>query len=144
MSGFDGARVVDIAPHGAACEGLPCVSLGAQWNSRKPDATIATVTVLGARFSGIRRLAISIDGQERTFQPSGITRFEPGPTAQTRESRQDFVLPLATLREIRAAKRVWVRVSTVDGYLDQAVVDDQKDSKAFHALGRLLAEIDGK
>lgn len=143
-SGFDGARVVDIAPHGTVCDEMPCVALGAQWNSRFPESVIVTVVTLDPKFSGIQKATFSIDGKELAFRPKGLTRFDPGFSAVARESRQDFVVPLETLRQIRAAGRVWLRVSTLDGYVDRAVLDGQKDSKAYHAIGRLLAEIDNR
>lgn len=144
VAGFDGARVVDIAPHGAVCDALPCVSIGAQWSARHPDTAIVTVMLLGPKFSGIQRMALSIDGRERSFQPSGITRLDPGLSALVRESRQDFALPLSVLREAHGARRVWIRVSTLDGYIDQAVIDGPKDSKALHAIGRFLTAVDGR
>lgn len=123
---------------------MPCVAIGAQWSSRHPTTAIVTVMMLGPKFTGIQRVALSIDGKEQTFQPNGITRFEPGLSALARESRQDFVMPLSTLRDLQGSKRAWIRVSTLDGYIDQAIIDGPKDSKALHAIGRLLTAIDGR
>lgn len=64
--------------------------------------------------------------------------------ALARESRQNFVMPISTLRDLYGAKRAWIRVSTLDGYIDQAIIDGPKDSKALHAVGRLLVAIDGR
>lgn len=142
-SGFDGARVVSIAPHGAACASLPCISVGAEWNSKMPDAALLVVTVSGSKYTGISRVEISIDEAKPTGRAaSGVTRFEMT-TPPVRESTQVFGIGLAELRGIASARRAWVRVYTVDGYLEEAIVDGQRDSKALHAIRRFLAKIDG-
>lgn len=142
-SGLDGARVVRIDPHGAACGALPCVSIGAEWNSKRPDTALALVAVTSSQFAGLRRLELNIDGRmvdvaSQAGQPSQFTA--PAPTL--RQSLQTFVVPLADLRAVTTAQRAWMRVTTLNGYVEHAIVDGATDSKALHALRRFVAQVD--
>lgn len=142
-AGFDGARVVDIAPHGAACLSMPCVSLGAQWSSANPTSALLKVRLTGNAYTGIRRLELNIDGATRSLETSaGLTRFSSA-VPPLRDSDQVFGVPLATVQALATAKRAWVRVHTGDGYIDAAVIDGDADSKALHALRRFLAQQQG-
>ncbi|MDT7834992.1 hypothetical protein [Aquabacterium sp. OR-4] len=143
-AGFDGARVVDIAPHGAACPGLPCEMLGAQWTSARPGAAVLVLRITGPKFVGVRGLRVSVDGAVRALLPAGLTRFDPGLGPLSRESTQPFGVDLALIRQITAAQRVWLRVETLDGVSDVAVIDGATDSKALHALRRFLAQVDAQ
>jgi len=62
--------------------------------------------------------------------------------AATKESRKGFLVPTTLVRKITTSQRTWLRVSTTSGYVEDAVIDGQKDSKAFHALKRFLAEVE--
>jgi len=48
------------------------------------------------------------------------------------------------VRRITMAHRVWVRVGTTSGTVDGAVIDDSRDSKAYNALKRFIAQVDQK
>lgn len=142
-AGFDGARVVDIAPHGAACSSMPCVSLGAQWSSANPSSALLRVRLTGSAYTGIRRVDLSIDGATRALETSaGLTRFSSA-VPPLRDSDQVFGVPLATVQALATARRAWVRVHTGEGYIDAAVIDGDADSKAVHALRRFLAQQQG-
>lgn len=142
-AGFDGARVVDIAPHGAACSSMPCVSLGAQWSSANPTAALLKVRLTGSAYTGIRRVELSIDGATRSLETSaGLTRFSSS-VPPLRDSEQVFGVQLATVQALATATRAWVRVHTGEGYIDAAVIDGDTDSKALHALRRFLAQQQG-
>lgn len=142
-SGFDGARVVSIDPHGVACEALPCISIGGEWNSKRPDTVLALVSVTSGEFSALRRLELNIDGRVVDVAPQAgsVSRFT-APVPAMRQSLQTFVLPLADLRAVASARRAWVRVTTLNGYTEQAIIDGATDSKAVHALRRFVAQID--
>ena len=143
-SGFDGGRVVNIRPHGTACTGLPCISLGAQWHERSRAGALLEVQVTGDRYYGIQRAELSIDGRVLRLPGRAVTRFDRTGTIPTMyDSRQSFGVTLQDLRDAASARRVWVRVHTLDGYVEAAIVDGATDSKALHALRRFLAQVDG-
>ena len=142
-AGYDGARVVDIAPHGTACDSTPCAMLGAQWSSARPDSASLILEMTGPQYTNITGARLSLDGTERVLRSSTITRFDPGLGPLMRESKQRYGVDLALIRQIAAAKRGWLRVSTPSGYMDFAIRDGATDSKAFHALRRFLVQIDG-
>ena len=139
-SGFDGGRVVSIAPHGTACSDFVCISLGAQWSQVAGTGAVLEVAILGA-YRSITRAELSIDGRVVPLNSGNITTFAT-PVPGLRESRKPFGVPLQTLRDITQAKRAWVRVYTPEGYMESAVVDGATDSKALHALRRFLAQVD--
>lgn len=142
-SGFDGARVVNIEGHGLACKRMLCPGLGAQWNSGRPGSAVLTVYLFND-WQAITGAKLSIDGQviELTPLKSSITTFSrPGEAVKV--SRRDFVADLATVRQMASGGKAWLRVGTLDGYIEEAVIDGPTDSKAFHALRRFLAQVDG-
>ncbi len=144
VSGFDGARVVDIAPHGAACTSFFCPALGAQWSSKAPDSALLTVAVFND-IRGITGAQLSIDGAVLELRKTtALTNFSrPGDAVKT--SFADFAVPLDRLRAAASGQhRVWLRVVTTQGAIDAAVIDGTTDSKAYHALRRFLADIDDK
>ncbi|WP_439684889.1 Lipoprotein [Cupriavidus oxalaticus] len=140
-SGFDGARIVTINPHGNACKSMTCTGLGAQWSSKNPSESVLVVTlfnetraIVGAQFN--------IDGKVYDLsnaQP--FTNFSDFGAA-TKESRKGFIVPTDLIRRITASQRTWLRVTTTVGNYEDAVIDGQTDSKAFHALRRFLASVD--
>lgn len=141
-SGFDGSRVVNVAGHGAACTGVICPGLGAQWSDRTPTTVIVTVYLFN-ELRGITGAQLAIDGRIVTLKAMpGLTGFSR-PGDAMKESRRDFTLPLEDVRAVGRAQRAWLRVQTTDGAMESAIVDGATDSKALHALRRFLAEIDG-
>lgn len=141
-SGYDGARVVSIAPHGGACSGMLCPGVGAQWTSKAPAVAVVTVRVSNAWMS-ITGARLMVDGREAVLQPlPGVTTFSR-PGDAIRESSRDFQVPLATLRSVVTAQKAWLRVSTTEGSMETAIVDGATDSKALHAMRRFLAQVDG-
>jgi len=142
-SGYDGARVVTISPHGGACTSMLCPMLGAQWTSKAPDLAVVTVRVSGA-YLPINGARLMIDGKETALQPlPGVTNFA-APIPGVRESSRDFTVPLATVRALAGAQKAWLRVGTTDGGTEVAIIDGATDSKALHAMRRFLAQVDGK
>jgi hypothetical protein len=140
VSGFDGARVVNITPHGVACSSMVCAALGVQWNSKRPDSAILTVSVFN-QIVGITGAAINVDGNIIDLGRSqALTNFSR-PGEMLRESSNDFVVPMSLVRSITTAKRAWLRVHTPQGSIEDAIIDGATDSKAYHALKRFLAEV---
>lgn len=140
-SGFDGARVVTINGHGNACKSMLCTGLGAQWTSKNPTESVLVVYVFND-IKGITGAQLNIDGQTydlTTMRP--FTNFSDFGAA-TKESRKGFLVPIDLVRKITASQRTWLRVQTTGGYVEDAVIDGQKDSKAYHALKRFLAAVD--
>jgi hypothetical protein len=142
-SGFDGATVVDVAPHGNQCLNL-CTTLGAQWNSTRPDAANLRVGIYDpSKFYTIRGAQIRVGQDVIDLTPGQwITQLEVDPGVVARDSHKWFTVPLDLVRRIAASDDVWIRLSTNAGTVDDAIADNGKDSKALNALKRFLAKID--
>jgi hypothetical protein len=139
-SGFDNAKTVSINPHGNACSSMVCTGLGAQWNSSNPDAAILIVQVFN-EYAAISRAELNIDGKKVSLSSAQtITDFSSSGSAM-RESSKGFGIPLSVVEKILSAKRVWLRVHTPTGYIEDPVIDGEKDSKAYHALSRFVAAV---
>lgn len=143
-SGFDGATVVHIAPHGNACLSL-CTTLGAQWSSARPDTANLRVGIYDpSNFYVIRGAQIRIgqDVIDLTPEP-GITQFEVDQVGVARDSNKWFAVPLDFVRKIADSNDAWIRLDTNAGTVDDAIIDNGKDTKALNALKRFLAKVDG-
>lgn len=141
-SGFDGARIVTIEPHGAACRDFFCAGLGAQWRSSSPDSALVTVAIFN-EIRGITGAQVNVDGQTTTWRKvTPLTDFSR-PGSALKISSADFSVPLDQVRAIASGQhRVWLRVLTTAGAVESAVIDGQTDSKAYHALRRFVTEVD--
>ena len=103
-SGFDGARIVTINPHGNACRSMICTGLGAQWNSKHPTDSILVVSLFN-EVKAIVGAQLNIDGQVYDLsnaQP--FTNFSDFGAA-TKESRKGFIVPTDLIRKIAASHR---------------------------------------
>jgi len=139
-SGFDNAKTVSIRPHGNACSAFVCTGLGAQWNSSNPGSAILIVQIFN-EYAAISRAELNIDGNIETLSSSvTVTEFS-SPGSVMRESSQGFAVSLSLVEKLLSAKRVWLRVHTPTGYIEDAVLDGKKDSKAYHALSRFVAAV---
>ncbi|MCZ4677062.1 hypothetical protein O4O00_22180 [Citrobacter sedlakii] len=129
-----------IQPRGNACTSMTCTGLGAQWNSADPQNALLLVNVFN-EIKGIVAAEINIDGKVYHLQKSkGFIDFDSW-TPSIRNSEQAFVVQLALIEEIITSKRTWLIVHTTSGYIEDAVVDNGKDSKALHLLKRFMAEV---
>jgi hypothetical protein len=138
-SGFSGARVVDISPHGMHCD-TACLSLGAQWSSEHSDSVILKVAI-NLQIIGITSAKVNIDGAVTDLAPlPGLTNFDTSGSLVT--STHSFTAPLSLVRQMAAGQRVWVRVGTTKGYVDDYIIDGGRDTKALHALRRFLTQVD--
>ncbi|TYK58451.1 hypothetical protein [Pseudomonas synxantha] len=140
-SGFDGARVVTINGHGNACDSMLCTGLGAQWKSSNSNEAILVVYIFND-IVGITGAQLNIDGKTydlNVMRP--ITNFNEFGAA-TKESRKAFLVPLELVRKITSSHRTWLRVQTTGGSIENAVVDGDTDSKAYHALKRFLKAVE--
>lgn len=142
VSGFDGARVVNINGHAAACRNMLCPGLGAQWSSARPESVIVTVHLFN-EWRPITSAKVNVGGRTVELKPlaGAITTFSK-PGDPIRQSNRDFSASLALVRELAADGRSWLRVGTPDGYIEDAIIDGPTDSKALHALRRFLAQVD--
>lgn len=140
-SGFDGATIVSIDPHGNGCSSYVCTGLGAQWSSTRPLDAILRVRVFN-EYKAITSVRLMIDSE--FFEPKPVqptTSFER-PVGSILYSTRTFSVPLAEIRKITSAKKAWLRVTTTDGYLEDPIVDRDRDSKALHALRRFVTLLD--
>jgi hypothetical protein len=144
-SGFDNARTVDIPPHVNAMTGTPIrTGLGAQWNASRPDSVLLIVAMWN-QYMVITDAQLNIDGEKISLtrlsdSVTDIDRNDVGRPTSTRA----FATDIATVKKIIASKRTWLRVNTPTGYIDDAVIDGGKDSKAYHALIRFIAAVEAK
>lgn len=146
VSGFDGSRNVSIEPHGADCASITgdCIGLGAQWSSSMPG-TVLVLPRVYMRYVGITGASLSIDGQAVELRgPVVITQLTGNPNAVLRESTGTFTTSLDTIRKLAKAERAWLRVTTLDGRIESALIEPGKDTKAIHAIRRFLDAVDRK
>jgi hypothetical protein len=137
-SGFDNARTVNLPPHGNACTGWVCTGFGAQWSDAHPDEALLIVTVFNDT-TAVMGALLNIDGEKiRLDQSQAFTSFD---SEVIKTSSKAYLVPLELVRRIVDAKRVWLRVETPDGTIEDAVIDGTTDSKAYHALKRFLVQI---
>jgi hypothetical protein len=138
-SGFNNSKTVSIATHGNACSTIVCTGLGAQWDSSEPEKAILVVSIIN-EIKAITGAELNIDGAKQTLTPTlSVTSFES--LGYIKSSSKGFVVSASTIDEIINAKRVWIRTHTPTGYMEDAVIDGGKDSKAFHALRRFMVEV---
>lgn len=140
FSGFDNAKTVSISPHGNACSSMLCTGLGAQWNSSNPESAILIVRVFN-EYAVINHAELNIDGKKiELASVQTVTDFGT-PSTGIHESSKAFGVPLTVIEQIISANKVWLRVSTPSGYIEDPVKDGSKDSKAYHALSRFVLAI---
>lgn len=140
QSGFDGAKVVTIDPHGNASNSIVGTGLGAQWNSKTPNSALLMVTIFND-IEAISGAELMIDGEKVTLSlAKGVTDFD-SEVSGIKQSSKVFVTELKIIERITNAKKAWLRVHTPTGYIENAIIDGEKDSKAFHALKRFLTAI---
>lgn len=140
-SGFDNARIVNIVPHGNACQNMVCTGFGLQWSSEHKDSALMVVQIFN-QMSAIFGAKLNIDGEVITLYESQlITSTDISSGGYVKNSSKAFSISLETLRRISKAKRVWMRVETPDGTLEDAIIDGDTDSKSYHALKRFLTKI---
>lgn len=139
-SGFDNAKTVSIPPHGNACSSMVCTGLGAQWNSSSPDSAILIVQVFN-EYAAISRAELNIDGEKVSLSPAQTVTDFSSPGSVMRESSRGFGISFSVIEKILSAKRVWLRVHTPTGYIEDPVIDGEKDSKAYHALSRFVTAV---
>lgn len=140
-SGFDGARIVTVNPHGHACWSMSCTGLDAQWSSKTPTQSVLVVSLFNET-RAIVGAQLNVDGKVYDLsnaQP--FTNFSDFGAA-TKGSRKGFIIPTDLIRKIANSQRTWLRVTTTAGNFEDAVIDGQTDSKALHALGRFLVSVE--
>lgn len=143
---YDGSKIVSIVPHGAEC----CLSVGAFWSAKSPDAVILPFKLFGA-YTNIQTADINIDGKSYTLsQAADATSYTlngnqliPAGAPLMPESTKGFVAPLALVRSIIASNKATVRVNTLsDGAVTSVIKDGSSESKAYHALSEFIAAVD--
>lgn len=142
-SGFDDARTVKIQPHANRPKSqldFPMTGLGAQWNEASKDSVILIVEVSG-EYTGIVGAELNIDGQKITLTDTGSVT-DMFVYAGIKKSTKGFSTDLEVVRKILGSTRTWLRVRTPTGTIEHAIIDNGKDSKAYNALKRFIAEID--
>ncbi|OFC71797.1 hypothetical protein [Alteromonas confluentis] len=140
-SGFDDARIVNIAPHANACKSISCTGFGLQWSSKYPDSALITVQLFN-QLSAIFGAKLNIDGDIITLKENQITTSSDiSQDGFIKNSSKAFIISMENLQRITKAKKVWMRVETPDGTLEDAIIDGDTDSKSYYALKRFLAKV---
>ena len=137
-SGFNQNKVVDIEPHGLSCKNA-CLSMGAQWQQENPDVVyleIESPLMLMNIFSA----DLNIDGETISLKPSQyMTNHEVNGYQKT--SSKVFVTTKGNFEKMMSAQRVWLRVKTNHGYVEDMFIEGETDTKAYHAMKRFMAAI---
>lgn len=136
-SGFDGKRHVRIAPHGAACTSMICPAIGAVWIEDTPSLVGLNFEVVND-IRSINTAELNIDGEIIKLSNTDLTHFN---TEIGASSAKSYTTNFDVVDKIINSKRSWVRLSTSKGYVEAAIIDGEKDSKAFHALKRFKAQV---
>ncbi|MES1181139.1 MAG: hypothetical protein ABUL66_04685, partial [Verrucomicrobiota bacterium] len=88
-------------------------------------------------YIGVAGAELNIDGEKFALTPlQNITDMNDDFGIKT--SSRTFQTSLATVEKIIHSKRTWIRVNTPTGALENAVIDGDKDSKAYNALIRFM------
>lgn len=138
---FDGGSVVDVDTHATHCANMQCSLIGAQWQQRNPDAVILTIGFSNL-ISNVTDVQFMIDGDKVTLpEPRGLTNYERIATLNTTNSTNDFITDLSVIERINAADTVLIRISSTDGYIDNAVKRPGSDSRASKALYDFIQQV---
>lgn len=92
----------------------------------------------------VRSAYLEIDGVKYPLRDDGdLTRYDRplNNVSSYVESKKDYIIPLDVVKKITTAKKAWVFVQIGSGYMSNAIIDAQGDSKAYYALQRFLAAI---
>lgn len=143
--GFDNARTVDIAPHGNIPNkdfNMILTGVGAQWTEARKNKVLLIIAVFND-YTGITDAELNIDGEKIALTPTpGVTDMSSGGSIM-KISTKDFETDLTTVEKILNSKRVWLRVHTPTGTMENAIIDGGKDSKAYNALVRFMKAVKG-
>lgn len=143
-SGFDNSAVVDMPVHGTRCGSLTkkCLGIGAQWTSASPDRVILTPSIY-MEYAGIVGAKLSIDDKIVDLgQPIGVTDMsKPGASALLM-STGSFATSYETVRQMAYARKVWIRLTTPTGTVEDSLIDGDSDSKAIYAMRRFVESVE--
>jgi hypothetical protein len=139
-SGFDKSRTVDVSPHATAGIGTD-LGIGVQWNEATKDSVILLMAVFWV-YTGITGAELNIDGEKIVLIPTG-TVTDMHKTAGIPISIMGFNTQFDIVTKIINSKRTWLRLQTPTGYVEDAVIDGKKDSKAYNALKRFVTAVNG-
>lgn len=149
---FDGTQHLWIDEYGLRCEGVLCFSLGADWNSQRPDTVILVAQFMGTH-TDLKAMAFNIDGELVPLAaPNGITdygqaisftpmTYNAALAKSGRTSTRGFDIPRALLDRVLAAKSVKVRLIIDEGNIDGRLIDNGKPTKAFRNLQELAEKL---
>lgn len=146
-SGFDGTKFVSMSNHGMACYmSMICPTAGFSWNTKAPRLALLKIGILApsiakdAYFS-VRSVSLNIDGNIIELDGSTkATEFKNDDINKT--SVKEFIVPLELLQKIERSSKTMVRIDTNDGLMEDLIIGDGKDSKAYHALKRFLVAVE--
>lgn len=121
-----------------------CSGIGAQWSQSSPDSVVLLIHISNDTV-GISGAQLNIDGEIFNLKKTpGVTDIEVSGSngVYMKSSTKGFVSDIDVVRKILASERTWLRISTPTGYIEDRVIDGNKDSKAYHALKRFMHSIE--
>jgi hypothetical protein len=137
---------VNIVPHATAfnsASGLDETRIGAEWNAANGKAAILTIEIVDIEneYHAITGVKFNIDGEIVTLTPvsgSATDFFKDDAAPSIKTSSRGYVTTIDVIEKIIHSHKTWLRVSTPTGYIENAVIDGDKDSKAYNALIRFM------
>ena len=87
----------------------------------------------------INAAELNIDGEIIKLSNTDLTRFN---TDIGVSSAKTYTTDFNVVDRIINSKRTWVRLSTSKGYVEAAIIEGGKDSKAFNALKRFKDQVE--
>lgn len=84
---------------------------------------------------------LNIDAQVIVLEPADVvTDFD---SQYGKVSSKGFRTNLDTIEAITKADRVWLRIETPNGTREDRIIDQDGDSKAYHAMKRFINAVKG-
>lgn len=141
QSTFDGAKTVRIAPHSLGCKSA-CSTMGFGWTSKSPNDVFVDLKMIQLPdYKSIQQLRFNIDGQISNFKPIQTLTDYKNEGVLGKTATQSFVIPQSYAKKLHNSKDVRVQIVTEAGSVDDYLIIGDKDSKAYHALGRFLTQL---
>lgn len=138
VSNFDGVKTIYMPPHGAACKSIICPTIGASWVDNQPNNVGLKIEIYH-KIENIRSIAFNVDGEILEIDNLLPTKFNNDSGIPT--SSTVVVTDYKFLTKILESKRTWLRVDGQQSRYEVAIIDGEKDSKAFHALKRFDEQV---
>jgi hypothetical protein len=141
-SGFDQSSIVDIQQHSNDCNPFgACTSMGAQWREATPDKALLIIQMNG-ELMNIDSVEFNIDGEKFEIRNETLTDHNISSEFSFSSSKSNFLVDLDFIKKLTNANRAWIRLNGYTEYVENRIVDGDKEGWAFNALKRFLVKIE--